>query len=161
MKTLALAIAALMIATPAISQEKTEGRLLAELAFDSVDSAGREFIDMGEFFDFGMSVFAGMDYDDNAKITLKEFMGWDIGMQPIAEKAGRGAAYETALRVVFAFWDRNGDSEISKTEYRKAMTIDFQRADTDNNAILTKQEFTTGYSVMAALRAAINPVPVQ
>ena len=161
MKTLALAFAALMIVTPAISQEKTEGRMLAELAFDSVDTAGRNFIDMGEFSEFGMSVFAGMDYDDNEKLTLKEFLSWDIGMKPIAEQAGREEAYETALRVVFAFWDRNGDNLISKTEQRQSMSSDFQRADTDNNAVLTKEEFTTGYSVIVAMRAAINPAPIQ
>lgn len=161
MKILALACATLILASSAFAEEKTEGRLLAELAFDSVDSEGRDFIDMGEFTNFGMSVFAGMDYDDNDKITLKEFMAWDIGMKPIAEQAGRIAAYETALRVVFAFWDRNGDGDISKTEHRQSMASDFRRADGDKNAILTKEEFTTGYSVMIAMRAAINPAPVE
>lgn len=161
MKILALACATLILASSAFAEEKTEGRLLAELAFDSVDSEGRDFIDMGEFTNFGMSVFAGMDYDDNDKITLKELMDWDIGMKPIAEQAGRIAAYETALRVVFAFWDRNGDGDISKTEHRQSMASDFRRADGDSNAILTKEEFTTGYSVMIAMRAAINPAPVE
>ncbi|MEM8540254.1 MAG: signal transduction protein [Pseudomonadota bacterium] len=161
MKILALACAALMFTSSALAEEKTEGRLLAELAFDSVDSAGRDFIDMGEFIDFGMSVFAGMDYDDNDKITLREFMDWDIGMQPIAEQAGRADAYDTALRVVFAFWDRDGDKEISKTDYRRSMSLDFQRADFDNNAILTKDEFTGGFSLIIAMRAAINPAPVE
>lgn len=161
MKTLSLALAALLIASPALAEEKTEGRQLAELAFKSVDSADRDFIDMGEFTNFGLNVFAGMDYDDGGRLTLAEFMSWDFGMKPLAEKAGRGDAYETALRVVFAFWDRNGDGEISKTEFRQAMASDFQRADTDNNAILTKDEFTGGYSVMVAMRAAINPAPVQ
>lgn len=161
MKILVPLLAALLAATPGVSEEKSEGRQLAELAFDSVDSAGRNFIDMGEFTQFGLSVFAGMDYDDSQLLTLSEFMSWDFGMKPLAEKAGRAIAYDTALRVVFAFWDRNGDNEISKMEFRQSMTNDFQRADVDGDAILSKDEFTLGYSVMVAMRSAINPAPIQ
>ncbi len=161
MKLLALVTATLMTITPALAEEKSEGRLLAELAFDSISDADRDFIDMGEFSNFGSSVFAGMDYDDSGKLSLKEFLSWDFGIEEIAAKNDRINAYETALRVVFAFWDRNGDNEISKTELRQSTNIDFQRADANNDAILTKDEFTGGFSIMVALRAAINPAPVE
>ena len=161
MKALLLTLTALLVASPAIAEEKTEGRKLAELAFESVKTADRDFIDMGEFTEFGLSVFSGMDYDENETLTLAEFLSWDFGMKPLAEEAGRGDAYETALRVVFAFWDRNGDAQISKTEFRQSMASDFQRADTDNNAVLNRDEFTLGYTVMVASRAAINPAPIQ
>ncbi|MEL6465284.1 MAG: hypothetical protein AAFQ58_09975 [Pseudomonadota bacterium] len=50
---------------------------------------------------------------------------------------------------------------ISRTEHRQSLNFDFQRADTDNDALLTEDEFTGGFSVMVALRAAINPTPAE
>lgn len=146
------------IALPAMaSAQENEGRRLAELAFASVDSAERGFIDMGEFTNFGNDVFTSMDVDDSGKLSLEEYMGWDFGMLPLAEERGRVDAYETALRIVFAFRDRNGDGEISKTEHRQSMNFDFQRADTDGDAVLTEAEFLSGFPVMVAIRAAVDP----
>lgn len=146
---------------PAFAQEAGEGRRLAELAFSSLDTAGRGYIDQGEFSNFGGDVFVSMDFDENGSLSLSEFLSWDYGMEPLARKAGRLQAYETALRVVFAFWDRDGDGAISRTEHRQSLSVDFQRADTDNDAVLTSEEFTGGFSVMVALRAAINPAPAK
>ncbi len=116
--------------------------------------------DQADFTNFGSDVFTSMDYDDNDSLSQEEFLSWDYGMLPLAQEAGREAAYETALRVVFAFWDRNGDNMISKTEHRQSLSTDFRRADADNDATLTEGEFTSGFSIMVALRAAINPVPI-
>ncbi|MCV6592072.1 MAG: signal transduction protein [Silicimonas sp.] len=160
-RPLIAAFALSLAAGPALAEEKTEGRKLAELSFEAVDGAERGYIDQGEFTNFGGDVFYSMDYDDDGKLTLGEFMAWDPGMQPIAAEKGREAAYETALRVVFAFWDRNGDNLISRTEHQQSLQADFRRADFDNDAVLSKQEFTTGFSVMVALRAAINPAPIE
>ncbi len=154
-----IVIAALAAPTTSLAQE-TEGQRLANLAFTSLDIAGRGFVDAGEFSNFGGDVFFSMDYDENNKLSLGEFLGWDYGMLPLAQDADREDAYYTALRVVFAFWDRNGDGVVSKTEHRQSLNADFLRADTNNNAILSQGEFTSGFSVMVALRAAINPVPV-
>lgn len=136
--------------------EENEGRRLAELAFASVDSADRGFIDMGEFTNFGTDVFVSMDSDDSGKISLEEYLAWDYGMASVAEDRDRVDAYETALRIVFAFRDRNGNGEISKTEHRQSMNFDFQRADLNGDAILTEREFLDGFPVMVALRAALD-----
>ncbi len=153
-------ITALTTQTAAYAQE-SPGRDLAKLAFSSVDSAERGYIDLGEFSAFGADVFFSMDYDENNKLSLDEFLSWDFGMSQVAEDAGRAEAYETALRVVFAFWDRNGDNQISKTEHRQSLVADFNRADTDNNAVLSEAEFLGGFSVNVAARAAINPPPAE
>jgi len=102
-----------------------------------------------------------MDQDENGRLSLAEYLSWDYGMAVVAQEAGREDAYETALRVVFAFWDRNGDNAVSRTEHRQSLNFDFQRADANGDAVLTAEEFTSGFSVMVALRAAINPVPVE
>lgn len=152
--------AAMTISTQAAAQDR-EGHRLSEPAFASVDSADRRFVDMGEFSNFGEDVFISMDSDDSGDISLAEFLIWDYGMRQVAEEAGREDACETALRAVFARRGRDGDTLISRTEHRKTLLFDFQRADTDNNAVLSEEEFLAGFSVMVALRAAINPVAVQ
>lgn len=155
----------LLLATSAVSSvalaQEGEGRRLAALTFSSLDTAERGYVDQGEFTTFGGDVFYSMDSDDDDKLSLSEFLNWDFGMRPVAIEAGREAAYETALRVVFAFWDQNGDGLITRTEHRRSMNADFRRADADNDAVLTQDEFIYGFSVMVALRAAINPVPIQ
>lgn len=158
--TLILLTAAL--AVPALASAQTsEGRDLAKLAFKSVDQDEKGYIDQGEFTLFGGDVFVSMDYDENNRISLDEFLSWGFGMELIAEEAGRAEAYETAMRVVFAFWDRNGDTEISKTEYRQSLSADFRRADFNNDAVLTEEEFLSGFSINVAARAAINPPPAK
>jgi hypothetical protein len=102
-----LSLAATLAAPSAILADESEGRRLAELAFSSVDSAERGYIDMGEFTRFGNDVFASMDADESGKVSLEEYMGWDYGMLPVAEERDRVDAYETALRIVFAYRDRN------------------------------------------------------
>lgn len=151
-------IAAIALPSGSFAQDG-EGRRLSILGFQSIDMADRGYIDAGEYSSFGADIFTSMDYNDDSKLSLSEFLGWDYGMLQVAQDAGREAAYETALRVVFSFWDRNGDNMISKTEHRQSLNMDFQRADTDGDAVLSQQEFTGGFSVMVALRAAINPVP--
>lgn len=156
-KIISLSLGVLLVAPTILAADENEGRRLAELAFASVDSAERGFIDMGEFTTFGTDVFASMDGDENGKISLDEYMGWDYGMVSVAEERDRMDAYETALRVVFAFRDRDGDGEINKTEHRQSMNFDFQRADLNGDAVLTEREFLNGFPVMVALRAALDP----
>lgn len=158
--TTAFILAAMAGPSTSFAQE-TDGRRLAELAFSSLDTADRGFIDQGEYSNFGGDVFTSMDGNEDNKLSLGEFASWDYGMLPLAQEAGREAAYETALRVVFAFWDRNGNGEITRTEHRQVLSADFRRADADNDALLTKDEFTSGFSLMVALRAAINPAPIK
>ncbi len=150
-------IVAALAAPVAVSAQTGEGRDLAKLAFASVDQSERGYIDQGEFISFGRDVFVSMDYDDNNTISLKEFLGWGFGLEQVAEEAGRAAAFDTAMRVVFAFWDQNGDGQITRTEHRQSLAADFRRADGDNDAVLTEEEFLSGFSINIAARAAINP----
>lgn len=149
------------LATPLSSTANAEdmhpGRKLAITAFQSIDEKGRGFVDMADFHNFGESVFVSMDADDNGSLDLDEFLLWDIGMKPIAEERGALSELTTAMRVVHAFWDRNGDGKITHAEHRSSALNDFRRADIDDNAILSQDEFVSGYTVMKAARAAIAP----
>lgn len=158
MKHLALAALATAIGvTPAFPQSMPEGHRLAELTFESVDQAGRGFIDQGNMEALRADIFISQDSDENGRISESEMLGWDFGFSNIAEEEDKVLAYRTALRVVFSFWDRNGDGEISETEHRQAVVADFQRADLNNDAVLTEDEFVQGFSVLVAIRAALKP----
>lgn len=158
--TIATACLIAALAAPAFAQS-SEGRALAETVFEGIDSSQRGYLDQGQFLSFGRDVFTSMDADENRELTLKEFTSWDFGMQGLAEDAGRLDAYDTALRVVFSFWDREGNGTITSDELNRSLKADFRRADLDENALLSKQEFTGGFSIMVALRAAINPAPIE
>ena len=163
MKTFVLALsvtAALSSPSFSIAQEG-KGRLLAEQAFQNIVGSDRGWIDQGGFLNSGGDVFAAMDYDDDQKLNLGEFLFFDAGMRDVAEQAGRLEAHETAMRVVFAFWDRDGDGLVSKSEHNRSLSYDFQRADINDDAQLELEEFTNGFTLMVALRAAINPAPVE
>lgn len=154
-------VAAMATAMPVAAQEASEGRRLAEQAFTNIAGSDRGWIDQGGFTNFGGDVFAAMDYDDDLKLTLSEFLVYDTGMRAVAEEVGRLDNHETAMRIVFAFWDRDCDGLVSKTEHTRSLTYDFQRADVNDDARLHLDEFTTGFTLMVALRAAINPAPVE
>lgn len=135
----------------------TEGREIAEAIFDSMDSSGRGTINMGHIEGYRDSAFAGMDYDDNGKVTYAEFSAWDPGFARVAADLGRAEAYVTASKIIFAFWDRDGGGDLTQREMRTAMAADFRRADLDDDALLTKAEFIGGFPIIVAMRAAIRP----
>lgn len=142
---------------PAAALEKSEGRQLAELTFDSVDRHGKGYLHQGDMEATREDVFISIDADDSGSMELPEFLAWGFGFQNIAEEEDRQLAYNTALKVVFSFWDRNGDGKITESEHRKAMLADFDRADVNDNAVLEKGEFLNGFSVLVAIRAALKP----
>ena len=143
-------------ATMAQSDKMTQGRELAQIIFGSMEVSPAGGVDMGEFVSFGNDIFVSMDYDDSGSVDLKEFTDWDFGFNFIAEDEGQQRAYETAQKIVFAVWDRDGDGDITRHEYHKSMVSDFRRADTGDDAFLSRDEFLNGYIINVAYRAALT-----
>ncbi|MEM0898401.1 MAG: signal transduction protein [Pseudomonadota bacterium] len=134
----------------------TAGCELAETIFGSIEDNPDGNVDLGEFVAFGKTVFTSMDTDENASISFAEYGEWDPGFEVLAEEAGREDEFETAKKILFAFWDRDGSKTISQQEFHQAMTVDFRRADIDQNAFLTRDEFLLGYIVNVAYRSALT-----
>lgn len=151
----AVALAATIPASMAI--EKTEGRLTAELTFSSIDAQGKGYIHQGDLERFRDEVFVSMDQDDNGKVSYAEFSDWDPGFSAIAAEAGKQDAYVTAIKIVHAVWDRDGDGVLTVPEMRFAMTTDFRRADLNDDAMLSEEEFLSNFTIIVAMRAAIRP----
>lgn len=155
LKIATLALCVTPIALP-VSSQTSPGKELAELSFDAVDVNERGKVDLGEFINFGRDVLTSMDSDDDDSISQEEFLYWDFGFRVLAEEKDRVRAYEAAQKIVFDFWDRDGDNLVSKTEHLKAMTADFRRADLNDDAYLSKEEFLNGFSVIVAIQAALR-----
>lgn len=156
--TLITAASLALCAATAMADEtrNTEGRKLAQLSFASVDLDGKGYVHQGDMEIFRDKIFVSMDYDDDGKLTRDEFLAWDIGFEDIAE-GDQKLAYLTAMKVVYAFWDRNGDGELTQSEHRRALAADFARADLNDNSVLEEQEYLRGLTVFIAARAALKP----
>lgn len=137
------------------AHKATPGRDLAELIFGSFEGDQADTADMGQFVAFGKDIFVSMDYDEDGTIDSEEFGNWDFGFNFIAEDSGEQRAFETAQKVIFAIWDQDANGQIDKSEYNKSMVVDFRRADTNDDAFLSREEFLSGYIVVLAYRAAI------
>lgn len=149
--------AALAFTAPLHAQSDTAGRVVAETLFAALDQSGRGAIHMGDLEVFRASVYAGMNTDGAGGVTYAEFADWDPGFLSVAQDADRVEAYSIASRIVFAFWDRNGNGTLTEPEMRIAMTSDFRRADLDDNAVLDETEFIQNFPMMIAMRTALRP----
>ena len=118
-----------------------EGRLIGEAIFDMVDKSQNGKIHLGDIEAYRDDVFVGMDENEDGKVSYAEFSQWDPGFLYVAEQVGRQDAYTTASKIVFSFWDKNGDGVISVREMRLAMIADMERADQNDDAVLTIDEF--------------------
>ncbi len=154
---LAVTAATLTAAPPSMAEQQSKGRALAELSFESVDRHGKGYLDQGDMEAARKDIFVSMDSDESGNLEPAEFLQWGYGFENIAQDQNKLLAYRTALKVVYRFWDRNGDGKITPTEHRQAVIRDFDRADLNNNAVLEKDEFVSGFSVLVAIRAALKP----
>ncbi|MEM1378180.1 MAG: hypothetical protein AAGG69_12415 [Pseudomonadota bacterium] len=154
---LATLIAACFSTITFAQSENPPGFDVALITFQSIDLDGDGFANIGDMNEFGISIFEGMDYDGDEKVTFSEFSDWDIGFELAAQEVGRPEAIVTARRIMFGMWDANNDGNLTMAEKRRAGMLDFNRADVDDNSLLDEREFLIGYSVNVVMRSAINP----
>ncbi|WP_180888067.1 signal transduction protein [Ruegeria sp. THAF57] len=129
---------------------------MADTIFGEVDKHPNSSIDKGEFLDFGRSVFTSMDSNEDKSVDFEEFSTFDFGFKAIAQDAGRPEAYDTAQRILFAMFDRDGNLSIAVVEFEAVMNADFHKADLDNDENLTRAEYLDGYMINIAYRAALE-----
>ncbi|SNZ19352.1 EF-hand domain-containing protein [Cohaesibacter gelatinilyticus] len=153
--TRALILFMTIAAVPTQADEATPGGGLAKDIYGSIEDNPNGRVDLGEFINFGRSIFDSMDSDESGHVDFSEFTEWDFGFNFIAEEKGQEQAYKAAQKIIFAFWDRDGDGKLQLKEYHKSMNWDFNRADLNDDAFLSRNEFLEGYIVNVAYRAAI------
>ena len=147
----------LLLGAPAFAQSPSEGFSVAKMAFESIDANADGQVTAAEMTAFGESIFLGMDYDKDSKVTFDEFSDWDIGFGIAAENEGGPQAFTIANRILFGLWDLNNDGELTPDEFAKAGSLDFLRADANRDMALGSREYLLGYSVNIVMRGAIRP----
>lgn len=147
-----------LLSTPLVfaADNTPEGKGLAAMSFESIKRSDRDFVDLSEMEIFRGSLFFSMDQDDNNNLTFDEYFEWDYGFKLIAEEAGKQKEYLTAMKIMFAFWDLDGDGKLTDSEHKRALVRDFQRADLNNDNVLTKPEFFGAFSMNIAFKAALS-----
>lgn len=148
--------AALLLSPATTLANSSEGKALAEMSFESVRRDGKDYITPEEVEIFRGSLFLSMDQDDNNSLSFEEYFEWDYGFKLIAEETGKEKEYLTALKIVFALWDLDGDRNLTNEEHKTAVSFDFKRADFNKNQKLEKSEFLGAFSINIALRAALK-----
>lgn len=138
------------------AQKTSEAKELAEMSFESARRDNKDHITLVEVEEFRNSLFLSMDQNDSNSLSFDEYFEWDYGFKLIAEQQGKQKEYLTALKIIFALWDLNGDQSLTNEEHKAAMVTDFKRSDLNNNAKLEKSEFLGAFSINIALRAALK-----
>lgn len=158
MKTTLLATAFLTsLAFTSAANAQENWKEISGLAYGSIDDDGSRAVTMEEFSSFGDDVFVSMDDDGSSSLSLGEFYNWGFGMHDAAKDTGQTEAFRTAMRVVFALWDRNADNQVTSEEYQQSLAFEFARADLDQDEALSEGEYLAGFSVVVAAQAAIHP----
>ncbi len=129
---------------------------LEKTGFALVDKDNRGSVSIGAIEAFRRVVFVSMDSNDDKKVTRKEYLNWDFGASLLADSEGKRELYDTAKRLIFFYRDSNADGALSQAEHRNSIIRDFRRADRNSDGLLSKEEFNTHFSELAALKAAIR-----
>jgi len=140
----------------AVAEEKMSVKQIEEMGFAAIDTGNRGSLNTGAITAYMNLVFASMDSNDDKKVTIEEYMDWDLGASLIAEEAGKKDLYTAAKKIIFFYRDGDGDGSLTETEYRNSILRDFRRADRNGDGLLSKEEFSQQFTEIAALRAALK-----
>ncbi len=132
---------------------------LAHLQFRDIDADHDGLATGDEFTAYSDLVLVSMDSDGSGDLSEQEFTSWGFGMQNLADAAGTRQGYDTALRVIFDYWDHDNDAAISAGELSDASMSSFAYADTSGDAMLDEAEFTDNFLLNIALRNALTAAP--
>ena len=144
-----------MTSVTAGAQEKMTVEQLEAMGFAALDRDNRGAVSIGAVEAYRRIMFASMDSNDDKKVSVKEYLDWDIGASQLAESKGKRDLYDAAKKVIFFYRDSNGDGVMTEAEHRNSTIRDFRRADQNGDGLLSKEEFSKHFSDIAALKAAL------
>ena len=148
-----IVFAAALVVFPVVAAAQDSGRELSQLTFQSVDQNDDGTLSRSEVETMSSNILFSMDYDGSESVDLEEFMAWDFGYYYLAEERGETDRYESVKRVMFALLDFDGDGVIDASENHAGNLWAFQRADLDNDGVLSEDEYLQGWLPIVILRA--------
>lgn len=120
--------------------------------YAEIDSDGDGRIARAEYMDFGRRLFARLDRNGNAELTLSEVRAGRARNAPSAKRRQAGG--------LFGQIDGNGDGAISLGELLAARRIVFKRLDADGNGAISVAEFAAREAaIVSASGRAPPPFP--
>jgi hypothetical protein len=146
-------------ASDAAAQDQPLGTQLAQLQFRDIDVDHNGLATADEFTAYGDLTMVSMDSDGSGDLSEQEFTSWGFGMHNLADATGTRQGYDTALRVIFDYWDHDNDAEISAGELSDASMSSFAYADTSGDVMLDEAEFSDNFLLNIALRNALAAAP--
>lgn len=142
-----------LLALPNAALAWDSGEELSQVIFGSVDSSGNGLLDFGEIAHMSQSIAYSADSDEDERVSLEEFMAWDFGYAYLAEREDGAEGFAMTKRIMFAVADLDSDAEIDEREWRLNTRWSFERADADGDALLTEDEFISGWTPIVMLKA--------
>jgi len=130
-----------MMAVRAVAQERQSD---PSRIFDSVDTNGDGIITREEFLAGRERLFARLDRNGDGYIDNQDMSG---------RLAGRQKAQDRLAELVTRL-DKDGDGRVSKTEFVDGATPLFDRADTDHNGQLSREEVAAAKQRIAERRGS-------
>jgi Ca2+-binding EF-hand superfamily protein len=130
-----------MMAVRAVAQQRQPD---PSRIFDSADTNGDGIITRAEFLAAQERLFARLDRNGDGYIDKDDMSG---------RLAGRQKAQERLAELVSQL-DGDRDGRVSNTEFIDGPTPLFDRADTDHNGVLSKDEVAAMKQKMAELRGS-------
>lgn len=155
-KLIPILLCLVMTSVAAGAEERMSVKKLEEMGFAAVDAENRGHVNIGAIEAYRKLVFYSMDSDEDKKVTLNEYLNWNLGGSLIAERAGKKDLYTAARKVIFYYRDSNADGVLTEAEHRNSIIRDFRRADRNGDGLLSKKEFTQHFSELAAIKAALK-----
>lgn len=131
------------------------GRALASELFLDIDENGDGSLSLPEALAFSGVVQARLDDDNDGALTFAEFADGSSWLDELAEYRGRTDRLETALRIVYDFWDRDNGGGLSAAEHQVGALNAFTYADLDRDLRLSEDEFLGGFVFAIAMRNAL------
>ena len=99
--------------------------------------------------------WSSMDANSNGFIESSEFLGWDVGLQSVADDRGSGGTYREVKLQLFGQWDQNSDGRVSQSEMREQARNEFAVSDTDGDHTVKTRELSSGSLTMMSLLSAV------
>lgn len=125
-------LVAIPLASPALAQDGS--RMIEQM--ERADSNGDGAVSRAELLTYRADQFDRIDRNDDGILNNSD-------MPPIARIRER-------IQTQLAAFDRNGDGNITRSEFTRGPTVVFDRADTNGDGLVTQAE------ILAARRASLE-----
>jgi Ca2+-binding EF-hand superfamily protein len=101
-------------------------------------------------------IFAIRDKNNDGSLTKEEFIDWDWGYLPLAQKHNKAQQLEAAKAELFRQSDLNEDDKIDHEEYLAVFMYWFYKSDTNHDGVLSKDELLSQFPFVKGPRSAFD-----